>query len=885
MCATSPVCMACRFLKSLLANGKYTDDAAVLRPTPPGPPFTRGGKVNSAARRRGPSTALFACVIAFGFSQAPAAIAADAVILQPADCTLTTPESRQPLIVQEIEHGEVGRQVTRGIEWSSSDSKIARVVDGVVTPVADGKAIITARVGTKSATAHVVVEGMRDPFAWSFRHHVEPVLAKQGCNSGACHGALAGKGGFRLSLRGYDPTTDYFNIVKQDRGRRIELADPGRSLFLAKPSGAIAHKGGVRFGTGSLEYRILSDWISRGAAPPGDGDSRVEALEILPARSFQLVGESQQILVRARYSGGRAEDVTRWVKWSSADESVCRVDDQGKTQVIGPGEGAIVAWYASRLAIARVTVPYEQKPVPAGMIVDQRKPRNFIDEQIDRQLARLNLPPSPACDDAEFVRRTYIDTIGRLPMIDEARAFFADAAPSRRDALIDSLLARPEFSDYWTYKWSDLLMLNGTRLRPQALKTYYQWIRKQVAGDVPWDQFVRAIIAATGESVENGPTNFYALSQSPEDMTENVCQAFLGLSIGCAKCHNHPLEKWTNDQYYGMASLFARVRAKGWGGEGRDGDGRRTLYVASSGELVQPRTGKPQPPTPLDAPPLAFDDPADRRISLAKWLTAPENPYFARSITNRVWANFFGVGLVEQVDDMRVSNPASNDTLLATTADFLVRHKFDLKALMRVILQSNAYQRTSRPLPGNHLDHRFYSHYYPKRMMAEVLHDAIVQVTEVPTRFDSIAFPGSDRQATDFYPLGTRAVQLYDAAVENYFLQTFGRNPRRIVCECERSDQPTMVQVLHLSNGATLNEKLHAPGNRLDKLLRLRRQGMSSASLIDELYLACLSRYPTEIERQHLLGILPPAGATSEAEIIEDMFWGLMSSREFLFNH
>ena len=404
-------------------------------------------------------------------------------------------------------------------------------------------------------------------------------------------------------------------------------------------------------------------------------------------------------------------------------------------------------------------------------------------------------------------------------------------------------------------------MLSGTRLRPAALKTYYQWIHKQVADGVPWDQFVRAIVTATGESVENGPTNFYALSQSPEDMTENVCQAFLGLSIGCAKCHNHPLEKWTNDQYYGMASLFARVKAKGWGGEGRDGDGRRTLYVAESGELVQPRTGKPQPPTPLDGQPLDFDDPADRRVSLAKWLTAPENPYFARSITNRVWANFFGVGLVEKVDDMRVSNPASNDALLAAAADYLVKHKFDLKALMRVILQSNAYQRSSRPLAGQSPG--------PPLLFAVLppAHDG-----RGAARRDRAGDRGPDQvrlrspsraatvQKTDFYPLGTRAVQLYDAAVENYFLQTFGRNPRRIVCECERSDEPTMVQVLHLSNGVTLNEKLHAPGNRLDKLLRLRREGMSSAAMVDEIYLACLSRYPTEAERQHAPGPAAAAG-------------------------
>jgi hypothetical protein len=830
---------------------------------------------------------VFAFSLIIGCSLVPAAGVARAqgLVIFPSECTLSTPQSRQQFIVHAIERGEVGRQHAQAIEWSSSDPKIATVADGVATPVRDGRATITAKVGAQSATAKILVEGMSAPFVWSFRNHVEPVLAKQGCNSGACHGALAGKGGFRLSLRGYDPATDYFNIVKQDRGRRVELADPGQSLVLAKPSGAIAHKGGVRFGTNSLEYRILSEWISTGAAPPNHRDPRVEDLEILPARSSQKVGDSQQILVRARYSGGRTEDVTRWAKWSSADEAVCRVDDQGKTQVVGPGEGAIVAWYASKLAIARVTVPYAGQPAQPGETVDRRKPRNFIDEQIDKQLARLNLPASPACSDAEFVRRAYVDTIGRLPGIAEARAFLGDASPSRRDAIVDSLLARSEFSDYWTYKWSDLLMLNGTRLRPAALKTYYQWIHQQVADNVPWDRFVRSIITATGESVENGPTNFYALSQSPEDMTENVCQAFLGLSIGCAKCHNHPLEKWTNDQYYGMASLFARVKAKGWGGEGRDGDGRRTLYVAETGELVQPRTGKPQPPAPLDGQALGFDDPADRRVNLAQWLIAPENPYFARSIANRVWASFFGIGLVEKVDDMRVSNPATNDALLAAAADFLVQHKFDLKALMRAILQSNAYQRSSRPLRGNHLDRRFYSHYYPRRMMAEVLHDAIVQVTEVPTRFDSIAFPGADRQKTEFYPLGTRAVQLYDSAVENYFLQTFGRNPRRIVCECERSDEPTMVQVLHLSNGTTLNEKLHTPGNRLDKLLKLRREGMSSAGIVDEIYLACLSRFPTETERHQVLALFPPRGAATEAEILEDVFWGLMSSREFLFNH
>jgi hypothetical protein len=334
-----------------------------------------------------------------------------------------------------------------------------------------------------------------------------------------------------------------------------------------------------------------------------------------------------------------------------------------------------------------------------------------------------------------------------------------------------------------------------------------------------------------------------------------------------------------------MANLFARVRAKGWGGEGGAGDGRRTLYVAQSGDLIQPRTGKAQAPTPLDGRPLSRDDPADRRKSLADWLTAPANPYFARAITNRIWANFFGVGLVEKVDDVRASNPASNEALLKSASEALIGWKFDLKALMRAILHSNAYQRSSRPLPANRGEHRFYSRYYPRRMMAEVLHDAIVQVTQVPTKFEWLAGPGGERRKTASYPTGTRAIQLLDSAVESYFLQSFGRNPRRIVCECDRSEEPTVVQVLHLSNGNTLNEKLKAPGNRIDRLIKLRHHGMSDAALLDELYLTSLARYPTEAERTRLAGMISPPGSDEERTILEDLLWGLLSSREFLFNH
>ena len=811
----------------------------------------------------------------------------EGLVLLPPESKLEEPESTQRLLLQRTDGGEVAGQVTGTVEWSSTDPRVATVADGVVKPGVDGEAFVEARVGGRTARAKVVVAGMARPAGRSFRNQLEPIFAKMGCNSGACHGALAGKGGFRLSLHGYDPASDYFNIVKLERGRRVELADPGRSLVLAKPTGAIPHKGGVRFPTESLEYKIIADWIASGAMPPTDDDPRVDALEVLPGRSIHRVGETQQVVVRARYGDGRLEDVTRWVKWSSADESVCRVDNQGVASVVGPGEGAVVAWYSSKIAIARITVPYgaAEPATKAGGLADRREPRNFIDEEVDKQLARLNLTASPPCDDAEFVRRAWVDTVGRPPTADEVREFLASSSPGKRDALVDQLLERPEFVDYWTYKWSDVLTLTSTRLIPRSLQAYYKWLHERVAANTPWDRLVREILVSTGESQEDGATNFYALSQSPEEMTENASQAFLGLSIGCARCHNHPLEKWTNDQYYAMANLFARVKAKGWGGDANSGDGKRTLYVAQSGDLIQPRTGKPQPPTPLDGRPLPMDDPSDRRLSLAEWMTAPENPYFARAITNRVWANFFGVGLVEKVDDVRVSNPASNEALLKAAADDLVRHKFDLKALMKAILRSNAYQRSSRTLAGNRGDRRFYSRYYPRRMMAEVLHDAIVQVTQVPTKFDTILVPGGARQKTDSYPTGTRAIQLHDSSVENYFLQSFGRNPRRIVCECDRSAEPSIVQVLHISNGDTLNEKLRAPGNRVEKLLNLRRQGLSDASMVDDIYLTCLARYPTEPERRHLIELLPPPGSPDERPVVEDVLWGILSSREFLFNH
>ncbi len=400
-------------------------------------------------------------------------------------------------------------------------------------------------------------EGVSD---WSFRNAVQPILARAGCNSGACHGAAAGKNGFKLSLRGYDDEGDYRAIAKNAFGRRLDLSDPGQSLILMKPTGATPHKGGVRFNPDSVEYKILAEWIARGAPGPSADDPRIVRIELLPERSTLKAGAELQMSVRAHFSNGAVQDVTRWAKYSAANTAVAVVDDNGKVKVVGNGEGAITAWYLSRIAIASVAAPYDSK-VSEEVFKNQER-RNFIDESVLEKLRELNLPPSAPASDAEFLRRAFIDTIGVLPTAAEARAFIADHSPNKRASLADSLLDRPEFADYWSYKWSDLLLVSSEKLNAAAMWSYYRWIRNNVARNTPWDEFARGIVTAKGSTLENGAANFYVLHGDPSESTETITQAFLGLSVGCAKCHNHPLEKWTNDQYYAMANLLARVRTK-----------------------------------------------------------------------------------------------------------------------------------------------------------------------------------------------------------------------------------------------------------------------------------------------------------------------------------
>lgn len=811
----------------------------------------------------------------------------DRIQVLPSEIHLTHADAWQTLCVQRTnEDNEILSEIVAGLDFEIEDPAIAKMDGRRVIAVASGKTVlkVSARMANDRIIAGsvpiTIVEGEQTT-PWEYRNHIQSILARNGCNMGACHGALAGKGGFRLSLRGYDPISDHFNITRQDRARRIELSDPAKSLLIAKPSGAIEHKGGVKLPVDSHDYRVVVNWIAAGAYNTQVSEPKLKQVEVVPSLAQLGKGDTQQVIVRAHYDNGRIEDVTHWSKFSSVDESVASVNEHGEVKVLGPGEGAISVWFASRITSTRIVVPYSLDTEDERF--DKFPIANVIDEKVIDQLRSLGLPPSERSTDSEFLRRAFLTTIATLPTAEEATEFLSDSKLDKRERLIDQLLDRPEFVDYWSYRWSDLLMLNSSIIQADAVKSYYQWIHGHVSKNTPWDEMVREIITARGESLENGATNFYAINQDPEGMTENACQAFMGLSIGCAKCHNHPLEKWTNDQYYAMANMFARVRAKGWGGDVRNGTADRSLVVLERGDLIQPLTGKPQLPAPLDAPPLDPHDPSDRRIVLAEWMTSPENPYFTRAIVNRVWAAYFGTGIINSVDDLRTSNPASNPALMEFLCDSLKAHQYDLKSLMRLILNSETFQLSSRATEANRDDRKFFSHSYPKRLMAEILHDAVVQVAGPPSEFKKTESQGADFKETKFYEKGTRAIQLYDSTVVNQFLKTFGRNQRRITCECERSDEPSIVQVLHINNGETLNPKLAEAGSNVDRWMK--QFTLDVRGLIRNAYLSALSREPTDRELDGFEKEILAVPSDERRIAIEDLLWSIMSSREFLFIH
>ena len=782
--------------------------------------------------------------------------------LLPADVVLRGQGARQQFLVERRGDGTyVGPAAN--CNFSSSNPNVATVdAEGVVTAVGDGRAIITARSGERTASTIVQVERAFAPYPLTFRNHVIPVLTKAGCNSGPCHGAAAGKNGFKLTLRGYDPELDYYTLTRQAAARRINKMEPARSLMLLKPTHAVDHGGGKRFATGSPEYRILSQWIASGTPAPAEWDAQLTRLEVFPPAARLKPGDGQPLLVRAHFSDGHAEDVTRWAKFTSNEGAVAAVDDEGIVKVQGSGEAAISAWYLSRLVTARITSPFPNTVDPS---VYARSPRaGFIDEMVLAKLQELNIEPSPLSSDAEFIRRAYLDAAGILPTPDEVRRFLSDARQDKRARLVDALLERPEFVDYWAYKWSDLLLVSSRALPSNAMWAYYNWIRASVADNTPWDRMAREILTASGNTLSNGAANYFVLHKNPIAVTENVAMTFMGFSITCARCHNHPLEKWTQKDYYQMANLFSRVAVK----NGAD-RGDLIVYPSRTGAINHPRLNVPLPPRPLDGPALPLESPVDRREHFANWLVSPDNPFFARSLVNRVWKNFMGRGLVEAVDDIRDANPPSNPALFAALTRDFVDRRYDVRHLIRTIMNSTTYQLTSTPTATNAADLKYHSHYLARRLPAEVILDAIGQVTGVPE-----SFPG--------YP-GRRALQLPDASVDSYFLTAFGRPPRVTAADSERQQEPSITQALHVINGDTINRKLRAKEGIIQRLLD---EKLDNAAAVERLYLAALSRPPTDGELRALAQAMDGAGAGEERRLVlEDLAWAVLTGKEFLFNH
>jgi hypothetical protein len=813
-------------------------------------------------------TGVFLCVAAAATISALWARGEDLRLL-PEAVRLSGPHARQRLLVEAWDgRAFVGDHSTEA-KVSSDNPGVVRVEqDGTLVPTGNGLAMISATCRGKTVTTCVSVEDFDLESTRSFRNHVEPVLTKQGCNSGACHGAAAGKNGLRLSLRGYAPELDYEVLTRQALGRRIVPAAPAESLMLLKPSGALAHGGGVRFTPGSHDYRVLAEWIADGMPPPGSNDPRVVALRVLPGSVRLAPGQTQQVLVQSVSSDGRVDDVTHWAKFSTTDETAARVDDSGRIHVVGRGEAAISVWYSS--AVARLTVTSPQAAIDPSVFSAAAR-NNPIDERNLAKLELLGIPPSPDAGDAAFLRRAYLDATGTLPPTEQANAFLADRSPSKRQALVDRLLQSPEYVDYWTYKWSDLFLVSSTKLGPQGVWSFHRFLRRAVEQNQPWDQLARSLLTARGSNLQNGSAGFFVLHRDPIDLAESTSMAFLGLSLTCARCHNHPLEKWTQDQYYGFASLFSRVQLK-------DGTaaGEVIVTTAADGEILHPRRGAAMPPRPLDASEMSPDSRQDRREVLARWLTAPENPYFARAIVNRVWANFFGRGLIHPEDDLRATNPPSDEPLLDWLVADFVAHRFDLKHLIRTIMTSAVYARSSVPVAGNEADAKFLSHYPVKRLPAEVLLDAVSSVAGVPTPFSG-------------YPSGWRSLQLPDSKIESRFLEAFGRPVRESTCSCERSSEPSMAQALHLANGTTINEKLSSDTGAV---ARQAGSARSDAEILEHLYLAALSRRPNAEEVRRMLTLLAtPSGldakqrAQARRQAIEDLYWAVLTSREFLFNH
>ncbi len=848
--------------------------------------------------------------------------------LFPSAINLHGTTDRHGVLVQDIDGTDRSR-VARF--WSANPGVFSVDTNGVCIPVGNGTAEVWASYQGQTNHLPVTVAHAGEPSVPSFRRDIEPILTRQGCNMGACHGKLAGQNGFRLSLRSYAPEMDYRWLTAEVAGRRVNPAFPSESLLIQKAEGTVPHEGGVRFAKGSRYHQVFQDWVTARApyVPAGmtlDQEPTVAKLEILPGDRIVRPGDTQQLLVQATWSDGRTQDVTWLAQFFSNNEPTVAVTPDGLARVQRSGETSIRAHFLGQVAVIRFTVPYPQ-PVEDWRLARRQ---NAVDDAVFTKLAALHLPPSPRTDDLTFLRRVMLDTLGTLPTPAEVQAFLVDSRPDKRDRFIDGLFQRPEFVDYWTLQLADLLQNRKERDHDvrgnKNVRAFHRWLRHEVAINRPWNELVRNLLTAQGDAVNHPEVGYYTylIGEKPateSDVTDAVAQAFLGTRIGCARCHNHPLERYTQDDFYHFAAFFQRVSMdrkdandgvtrlliqsrderdrtqrldearnrfneaqvkllqaestntdtarKTFADRQRElGERKRELSEAQSRPPVahQPRTHQDVTARALDRNEMNWQPGEDPRARLTTWMTATNNPNFSAAIVNRLWKHFLGVGLVEPVDDLRASNPPSNPQLLDLLTHELIAGGYDLRRVMQFILKSRTYQLSSRTLPGNETETRFYSHYYARRLPAEVMADAVSAATGVADKFDG-------------FPVGLKAIQLPEPTVSSYFLTLFGRSERVTACACERNGEVTLPQLLNLQNGDELQLKIDSAEGRLKTLLA-REQPVAES--VKALYLATLNRPPTAAETRQCLQLL---GTTKPEQALPDLFWALLNSKEFAFNH
>ncbi len=812
------------------------------------------------------SLAVAICVAFAGPLQAESPGVIGQLSVEPTRLVLTHVRRPRSLVV--TARTPLGRTVdlTSAATFLSSNPAIARVSPlGWVEPVSNGK--VRVRIGANGLLAVVDVEVRlpANPTPHSFRDDVMPVLSKTGCNQGACHGYSLGKNGFKLSLRGADPKADFAALTDEFFGRRINRHNPAASLLLVKPLGEVAHKGGVRLEPDSLEHRLLTGWIREGANPDPDKAATFESLSIFPHRIVVGPGWEQQLQVIATYSDGSRRDVTRLSVFTVNTERIASVTRDGLVQATMLGETAVSARFERTFATSEFLVleprgDFDPTPVPGDNLVDR-----FVIEKLNT----MNVRPSAIVDDAGFLRRVSIDMIGIQPAPKEVQAFLADKDPAKRDKLIERLFVREGFVDQWSLKWGDLLQNSRTKLSDPAVYAFREWLRDAVATNRPLDQFAREVLAGRGGVSDSPTAAFYAVSNDAHDTLQRATQVFCGVRMLCARCHPHPFENWTQEDYYGLFSFFNQVATKNDLRLPGVRNAKAVVINLGTGFGTNPRSGQAQPPRFLGgAEPKLAPSGSDRRQAYIGWLTSPENPFFARSLVNRIWSYFFHRGIIDPVDDLRSTNPAINPKLLdALTADF-VANGFDMRHLMRTIVRSRTYQRSSQANDSNIHDDMNFSRFVPRRLSAETLLDCLVQATGVPERFSGA-------------PAGFTARQLPDANIQSDFLKLFGKPQRMEACECERDSGANMLQALHFINGKSILSRVSSGSGRVTMLIKSEKD---SAKIVERLYLWSLCRKPTVKEQEVAVKFFASYGAKRQ-EAAQDFMWALLNSREFMLVH